>query len=53
MAQNDFYQFVAMLLGIYHYGNTSCQVRHVLLLEIHHTILANRIVLQIFVKEPW
>ena len=26
--------------SIYHYGNTSCQVRHLLLIEIRHTILA-------------
>ena len=29
--------------GIYHYGNASCQVEHLLLIETHHTILANQI----------
>ena len=29
--------------GIYHYGNNSCQVGHLLLIETHHTILANQI----------
>ena len=28
---------------IYHYGNTSCQVGHLLLIGTHHTILANQI----------
>ena len=30
-------------LGMYHYGNNSCQVGHLLLIYIHHTILANHI----------
>ena len=29
--------------GIYHYGNASCQVGHLLLRETDHTILANQI----------
>jgi len=34
--------FVALLQGINDYGNNSSQVKHVLPLETHHTILANQ-----------
>jgi len=46
---------VAMLQDIYHYSNITCQVRYMHPLETHHTILGNqiRLVLQIFVKQPW
>ena len=30
-------------LGMYHYGNNSCQVGHLLVIETHHSILANQI----------
>ena len=38
--------------GIYHYGNNSCQVGHLLLIETHHTILANQISIIDFCQGP-
>ena len=35
-------------LGMYRYGNTSCQVGHLLLIETCHTILANQISITCF-----
>jgi len=40
-----------MLHSIYHYGNTSCQVGHVLSLETFHTILANQTSITVFDKQ--
>ena len=49
MAQSDFYLSIGylvivanMLHGVYHQGNSSSHVGHVLLFETHHTILANQ-----------
>ena len=41
---------VVMLWGMYHYGNTSCQVRNLLLIKVYYSILPNQINITDFVK---
>jgi len=43
MAKSDIYLSNAMLQGVFHYANISCQFGLVLPIETYHTILANQI----------